>query len=195
MESEGAVVRFYTAARKIPFLVGKFGDFTVPGGPYTLTQVLVAAGVAWVGSKSVPLWIGDAPVVFGWVPVLLIAAISGYAVGRIPLKGRNPLMIIWGIFGYAAAPAWGSRGGKSVALPSTRRIKYRFSALEPFESEEASDAQEPEEEAPEAVQEAEDADTPEIPQPVGVADGQLLAPRRHQLTEVQQILAASAQRR
>lgn len=120
---EQSVVRFYTQARKIPYLLGKIGDFKLPGGPYTLTQGVVAFIVAWIGKATMPMWAGGMITIVAWIPVLLIALACGYIAGRIPFKGRNPLMLLWGLVGYATAPSWGTQAGRPVRMGPSRRIR------------------------------------------------------------------------
>lgn len=203
--SDEQVVRFYTQARKIPFLVGKFGDFKVPGGPYTLTQAIVAFIVAWIGHMTMPLWAGGMITIVAWIPVLAVAGACGFAAGRIPLQGRNPVMLVWGMFGYATAPSWGSQAGAPVRLGPPRKIRHRCSSPSTGPPEQVTvvatedDRARDEDDAP-AASAGLDRDGP-APQ-LGMAardraEVSVLqhAPAVHQLTEVQQILAASAQRR
>ena len=124
-EQPQVVVRFYTLARKIPFLLGKLGDWVLPGGPYTLAQGGAFIGVAFIGQKTMPFWATNIAPIVAWIPVLILAAASALAAGHIPLKGRNPLMILWGVIGYTDAPAWGRQAGNTVALKRTRTVRHR----------------------------------------------------------------------
>lgn len=195
-EQPQVVVRFYTLARKIPFLLGKLGDWVLPGGPYTLAQGIAFIGVAFIGQKTMPLWAsGMAPIV-AWIPVLILAAVSALAAGRIPLKGRNPLMILWGVIGYVDAPAWGRQAGSTVALKKTRTVKHRSTSptRHPASTKAAEGSLvglEPSEELDEVVL----ASVPPEATASYVASSEFDGPSPHQLNEVQQLLAASAQRR
>ena len=195
-EQPQVVVRFYTLARKIPFLLGKLGDWVLPGGPYTLAQGIAFIGVAFTGQKTMPLWAsGMAPIV-AWIPVLILAAVSALAAGRIPLKGRNPLMILWGVIGYVDAPAWGRQAGSTVALKKTRTVKHRSTSptRHPASTKAAEGSLvdlEPSEELDEVVL----ASVPPEATASYVASSEFDGPSPHQLNEVQQLLAASAQRR
>lgn len=197
-EQPQAVVRFYTLARKIPFLLGKLGDWVLPGGPYTLAQGVAFVGVAFIGHKTMPLWASNMAPIVAWLPVLLLAAGSAIAAGHIPLKGRNPLMVLWGVIGYADAPAWGRQAGSTVALKKTRTVRYRSTSptrrLAPPEiAEEPVDELEVPEDLADVVLEPAIAATPEPDSSIAArASG---GPSPHQLNEVQQLLAASAQRR
>lgn len=195
MNEEASVVRFYTLARKIPFLLGKLGDWVLPGGPYTLTQGVAFVGVALIGQRTMPMWGSGMPTIIAWIPVLIIAAVAAVVAGRIPLKGRNPLTLVMGILGYVDAPEWGRQGRGRVDLKKTRSVKRRCStptsALPEPSTLAASAAVAEEDDLVELLAEPElDQVTPIDPEPISGSK-----PSPHQLTEVQQILAASAQRR
>lgn len=204
------VVRFYTQARKIPFFLGKFGDWRIWGGPYTLTQVVVFVAVAWIGQFTMPLWAGGWLPIFAWVPVLIVAGASGFAVGKIPLKGRNPLLLLLGILSYADAPTWGTCGGKDVTLKKNRTIRHRSSIptrLVPSgpsreQDDLRGDALETRGGEPLGEGAIDELTTTEVQEgsslagvPAPVATAPVGRPERHQLNEVQLILAASAQRK
>ncbi|WP_298462053.1 hypothetical protein [uncultured Cellulomonas sp.] len=85
------VAQFFTRARRIPVLVGRLPDgAALPGGPYTLTQVLLGAGSVLVLAKTTALWAH-----FGGLTNLLVGAGVVAAVvwfsGRLPTSGRNPI--------------------------------------------------------------------------------------------------------
>lgn len=197
-EQPQVVVRFYTLARKIPFLLGKLGDWVLPGGPYTLAQGGAFIGVAFIGQKTMPFWATNMAPIVAWIPVLILAAASALAAGHIPLKGRNPLMILWGVIGYTDAPAWGRQAGNTVALKRTRTVRHRSTSptWRPAPSETAEEPLD-EVEAPEdlasVVLEPAVAATPGSGSAVDARPNGVPSP--HQLNEVQQLLAASAQRR
>lgn len=201
MTEQQVVVRFYTRARKIPVMLGKLGDFKIPGGPYTLTQGVVFVATAGIGKETMWIWAR------GWVPILawlvLIAVAAGCAVvaGRIPFKGRNPVMLVTGVIGYAMAPSWGTQGGSHIALSGKRKIRHRSSTPSNVawnNRAHSVDADATEEAIPPTHS------TDQAPAPVGPHQQEREAtaptvshqhPTPHQLSEVQQILAASAQRR
>lgn len=199
---EQSVVRFYTQARKIPYLLGKIGDFKLPGGPYTLTQGVVAFIVAWIGKATMPMWAGGMITIVAWIPVLLIALACGYIAGRIPFKGRNPLMLLWGLVGYATAPSWGTQAGRPVRMGPSRRIRTLCSTPTPrtygitaVESDNEWDESPEFEETAGRPTDVREVDRPEKDEKQLIAPEPSHGPTTHQLTEVQQILAASAQRR
>lgn len=104
----GFVAKFYTRARRFPKLIGKLHDGTrIPGGPYTLTQVIIGGLFLFVAMQTRPLWtwgslIIDLPLVlattwgvawvFGLIPQtnrnILSVAASGLAAFSSPLNGR-----------------------------------------------------------------------------------------------------------
>lgn len=197
-EQPQVVVRFYTLARKIPFLLGKLGDWVLPGGPYTLAQGGAFIGVAFIGQKTMPLWASNMAPIVAWIPVLIVAVACALAAGRIPLKGRNPLMILWGVIGYADAPAWGRQAGSTVGLKRTRTVRHRSSspAWVPTTPERAADVLEEaevQEDLTDPAAELSIQPEPELSSSVASTAG--AGPSPHQLNEVQQLLAASAQRR
>lgn len=192
-EQPQTVVRFYTLARKIPFLLGKLGDWVLPGGPYTLVQGVTFVVVAFIGNRAMPLLAPNTAPAIAWFPVLLVAGGLAVVAGHVPLKGRNPLMIAWGVIGYADAPAWGRQAGATVALKKTRRVKYRSGGP----TQGLHLVQEP-------TEGDEEPSLPEVDHDADTENGRVIElhptplptdPTPHRLTEVQQILAASAQRR
>ena len=51
------VVKWYTHARRFPTLIGRTHDGRrIPGGPYTPTQLIVGAVLAWAASKTTSVW-------------------------------------------------------------------------------------------------------------------------------------------
>lgn len=195
MNEEASVIRFYTLARRIPFLLGKLGDWVLPGGPYTLTQGVAFVGVGLLGQRTMPMWGSGMPTIVAWIPVLIIAAVTAVVAERIPLKGRNPLTLLMGILGYVDAPEWGKQGRGRVDLKRTRSVKRRWStptsALPEQPALDASAAAVEDDDLVELLTEPElDQVTPIDPAPAVGSE-----PSPHQLTEVQRILAASAQRR
>ncbi|MGO2045754.1 MAG: hypothetical protein ACTH2X_00785 [Brachybacterium tyrofermentans] len=194
--TDQVVVRFYTQARKIPYMLGKIGDIRLWGGPYTLTQGVVAFVVAWIGQATMPMWAGGMITIVAWIPVMLAAIVCGYVAGRIPFKGRNPLMLLWGLIGYASAPSWGSQAGVRMRLGPSHKIRSRFSSPSMLKHAPAP-VDEVDELDEESLVELLGGELPairesDVPQP---EEEQFSGPSLHQLTEVQQILAASAQRR
>lgn len=105
--------RFYTAARKFQQLIGvtPAGE-TIPGGPYTITQVIVGVVVLAVGFLSRPLWSQDAltDVLF------IVAAAVGitYAAGRMPGSRRSIINLINCWMALMFRPRTGTYRGKKM---------------------------------------------------------------------------------
>ncbi len=76
--------RFYTAARRVPVLIGKINGTRIWGGPYTLTQLGVGGLVLWVGYQTISLWGA------GFVPLVRLIVLVGVAFGVTWAAGRIP---------------------------------------------------------------------------------------------------------
>jgi hypothetical protein len=84
-EAPVEVVKWYTHVRKFPALIGRTSDGTrIPGGPYTPTQLVVGAVLAWVASQTSWAWAH-----FGRVGnvVVLLVLVGGpvFVLGRAPI--------------------------------------------------------------------------------------------------------------
>ncbi|MFF6953858.1 hypothetical protein ACFZAD_35145 [Streptomyces iakyrus] len=98
----GRVGRFYTAARRHPWVLGKVADWRIPLGPYTPAQIAVAVGGGFVLVKSIGWWSWMGPVpVAAWLLAI-------WAVRRPRIAGRAPLQAAWGW----ALLVWQPRGGR-----------------------------------------------------------------------------------
>lgn len=125
MSTEPEVVRWYTRARRFPQLIGRTPDGArIPGGPYTITQVLTAAGILAVGLKTLPLWAR-----YGLIGNGLILAAVTYgavlAVGRIPVGARSPLSFAIGAAQAVCAPRTGKVAGRAVRLRRPHRLRHQ----------------------------------------------------------------------
>lgn len=118
------MVRWYTRARRFPQLVGKFPDGRrLPGGPYTITQVILGAGLVVGGLSTRSFWGGRGMI----ADLFLLSVITGglvFAAGKIPLGGRNPAAAAAGMFAAIAAPAHGRVGGRPVRLRPATRLRH-----------------------------------------------------------------------
>ena len=108
------VMRWFTGARNIQLLIGKPpGGGTYPGGPYTVTQVLGAAGFFLVAQITQPVW-----GMWSWLVNNVILAIGTLAVlfGLRVVKpgGRNPVMAATSILAAATASTTPRFGGKPI---------------------------------------------------------------------------------
>lgn len=123
-DHETEIVRWYTRARRFPQLIGRTPDgMKIPFGPYTITQALGAAGVLFVGTKTVSLWAH-----FGFVGNTFIGVVATVAtvwgLGRIPLGARNPISVVAGLGKALFAPRTGRVGGRPVRPRRPHRLRH-----------------------------------------------------------------------
>ncbi|PZE54012.1 hypothetical protein [Curtobacterium sp. MCLR17_044] len=116
------VARFYTAARRIPVLIGKINGARIPGGPYTLTQIVVGGIVLWIGYKTAGLWGA------GLYPLVRMTVLAGiafgttWATGKIP-STRRRLMDLASDFGTALSlPDLGTYQGRRISIARPHRV-------------------------------------------------------------------------
>lgn len=126
------VVKFFTIARRFPQLIGRTPDGArIWGGPYSFTQVIVGALVLFVGVKTMSLWEIGSPLQSG---ALLLAGTWGlvWALGKMPLGSRNPLLVVAGGIGAMASPRLGRYRGRGVnrsMLKRPHRVRARITVL------------------------------------------------------------------
>ena len=98
------VVRYHTAGRRQPMLIGKDASGRrLPGGPYTVYQILAVVIVATTMWHTTAIW---APRMTSLSTLLVIGATTlgaGFLTGRVDFSGRNPLWILLSLL--AATPA------------------------------------------------------------------------------------------
>ncbi|KPI15188.1 hypothetical protein OK006_3061 [Actinobacteria bacterium OK006] len=113
----GRVGRFYTSARRHPWVLGKVADWKIPLGPYTPAQIAVAVGGGFLLVKTISSWswMGPVPVV-AWVLAI-------WAVRRAKINGRAPMQAAlgWVLLG------WQPRGGRIAAGPPATPLPARCS--------------------------------------------------------------------
>jgi hypothetical protein len=114
------VGRYYTAARRHPWVLGKVADWKIPLGPYTPAQLAVAVGGGFVLFKTVPWWswLGPVPVV-----VWLLAV---WAVRRQKIRGRGPLPAALGLVLLGCQPRGGRIGGRAARDRQPRTLTAGF---------------------------------------------------------------------
>jgi hypothetical protein len=121
MVKEVRGVRWFTAARHVPSLIGRMHDGTmIKGGPYTLVQAFViplTAAVAW-GTRG--LWGTGSWIIDGGLS-LFAAAGLGWAAGHMP-DDRNPLLWVAGLLSASTQPRWGRANGRRITVPKPQRI-------------------------------------------------------------------------
>ncbi|MEU0950248.1 hypothetical protein ABZ379_47595 [Streptomyces canus] len=106
--SAGRVGRFYTAARRHPWVLGKVADWKIPLGPYTPAQIAVAVGGGFLLIKTISWW--------SWMGPIPIAAwlLSIWAVRRPKIRGRAPLPAALGWALLLWQPQGGRIGGRAA---------------------------------------------------------------------------------
>lgn len=110
------VARFYTRSRKFPRLIGRLHDGTkIPGGPYTVTQAIVAAVLLALGLVTRGLW-GTGTILVDIPIVLLVAWGGAWGAGRLPATRRNIGSILIGAVGAMFRPAAGKYREQTVKL-------------------------------------------------------------------------------
>ncbi|MGV9349318.1 hypothetical protein ACWDSD_31890 [Streptomyces spiralis] len=102
------VSRFYTAARRHPWVLGKVADWKIPLGPYTPAQIAVAVGGGFLLIKTIPWWswMGPVPIV-AWILAI-------WTVRRPKIKGRAPLQAALDWVLLAWQPPGGRIGGRAA---------------------------------------------------------------------------------
>ncbi|WP_455710852.1 hypothetical protein [Streptomyces mutabilis] len=102
------VGRFYTTARRHPWVLGKVADWKIPLGPYTPAQIAVLVGGGFLLIKTISWWswMGPVPVV-AWV-------LAVWAVRRPKVKGRAPLQAALSWLFLAWQPQGGRTGGRAA---------------------------------------------------------------------------------
>lgn len=119
------VGRSYTAGRRQPYLIRKWpgSRWTLPLGPYTLTQLCVMAGTVFLLIKTRGLWAHFGPVNL-IIGVGLPAALT-YAARRTRIEGRDPLRAALSAAGYLLQPRAGYLRGRGWRTPDPVRVRGR----------------------------------------------------------------------
>jgi hypothetical protein len=114
------VGRFYTAARRHPWVLGKVADWKIPLGPYTPAQIAVAVGGGFLLVKTISWWswMGPVPIV-GWGLVI-------WMVRRPKVAGRAPLQAALGWVLLLWQPRGGRIGGRAARDRAARPLLGGF---------------------------------------------------------------------
>ncbi|MFF0386820.1 hypothetical protein [Streptomyces sp. NPDC004286] len=114
------VSRFYTSARRHPWVLGKVGDWKIPLGPYTPAQIVVFVGGGFVLFKTISWWswLGPVPLVL-WL-------LAVWAVRRPTIRGRAPMQAALGWVLLACQPQGGRIGGRAARDRAPRALLGGF---------------------------------------------------------------------
>ncbi|MGW0332209.1 hypothetical protein ACWD0J_10130 [Streptomyces sp. NPDC003011] len=120
MTAAGRVSRFYTAARRHPWVLGKVADWRIPLGPYTPAQIMVAVGGGLLLVKTISWWSWMGPVpIAAWVLTI-------WTVRRPRIQGRAPLQAALGWMLLVWQPHGGRIGGRAARDHAPRPLLGGF---------------------------------------------------------------------
>ncbi|MFD7407741.1 hypothetical protein ACFV7R_34935 [Streptomyces sp. NPDC059866] len=114
------VGRFYTAARRHPWVLGKVADWKIPLGPYTPAQIALAVGGGFLLVKTISWWsvLGPIPIA-AWLLAI-------WAVRRPKIAGRAPLQAALGWVLLLWHPQGGRIGGRAARDRAPRPLLGGF---------------------------------------------------------------------
>jgi len=112
--------RFYTAARRHPWVLGKVADWRIPLGPFTPAQILLAVVGGFLLVKTIPWW--------SWMGPVPIAAwlLAIWAVRRQKIGGRAPIPAALGWLLLCRQPRGGRIGGRAARDHAARPLLGGF---------------------------------------------------------------------
>ncbi|MET8210329.1 hypothetical protein ABZT51_30690 [Streptomyces sp. NPDC005373] len=102
-------VRFYTSARRLPWVIGKFADWKIPFGPFNAVQIGVMSIGGLVLVRTASYWwslLGPVPVVL-WVAALFVCR-------RHKVAGRTLVGAAVGVGARLLQPSGGRIGGRAA---------------------------------------------------------------------------------
>ncbi|MFI6662290.1 hypothetical protein ACIBL8_43040 [Streptomyces sp. NPDC050523] len=179
--------RFYTTARRHPWVLGKVADWKIPLGPYTPAQIALAVAGGFLLIKTISWWswLGPVPIV-AWILAI-------WTVRRPKIRGRAPLQAAlgWVLLGWQ--PKGGRIGGRAARDRAPRPLLGGFTI---------EDVLRPAATAPAApswgarhasAQAAHPAPLPTAARSYGRRRRPLTAPPAHPVSGVQQLLARAQQ--
>ncbi len=116
------VVRFHTRGVRFPRLIGKTADGTrLPGGPYTITQVVATVTVFIAGQWTRPVWGGNG-LTSDYLALVAVAVVVGFALRHATFGPRDPVTTAIAVIGLYLAPRTGRLGGRGVRRPAPSRV-------------------------------------------------------------------------
>jgi hypothetical protein len=127
------IARSYTRARRHPWVLGNIGGWTLPLGPYTPAQLVVAGVGILTLIQTYGVW---APV-FGPLPVFAWGA-AVWAVRSARIGGRVPAAALLGLLTAALEPGAGRIGGRTARDHGTAELLGGFHLTDTSESPRAA---------------------------------------------------------
>lgn len=129
--------RFYTRARKFPKLIGRLHDGTrIPGGPYTVTQLVVLIVLTTGALLTRGIW--GSTILVDLVISLAIGVGGAFAISILPAQQRNLLSVAGGVLRAIRSPAHGRYHGMNVRIAPPRHARGKTAInpiVEPIEAE------------------------------------------------------------
>lgn len=123
-EHDVEVIRYYTAARRIPIAFGRFRDgMKIPGGPYSGTQLAAAVTVFVIGQILLPLL--NVNIVLALFVNLIAAWGAALLMGSLPTSFRNPVMVASDALYAMSLTGAGSYRGRRILVPKASRGPQR----------------------------------------------------------------------
>lgn len=116
------VMRSFTRAFKVPVLIGKIQGWHIPGGPFTVPQVLLAVGAYVTAMWLRPTW--GRWGVLDYLAAALLAAPVGYFAGKLRTGARDPLTAGWALLSVLSGPTHGRYRGRP--LRHRTRLPWRL---------------------------------------------------------------------
>ncbi len=123
------VVRFHTRGVRFPRLIGKTADGTrLPGGPYTITQVVATVTIFIGGQWTRPIW-GGHGLASDYLALVAVAIVVGFLLRHASFGPRDPVTTALALITLYLTPTTGRRNGRPVAaLKRPRRRQARPAA-------------------------------------------------------------------
>lgn len=113
LQSPPRIARFYTSARRIPILLGKWPNGgRIPGGPYRIVQLVVGSLVFVTGWNTRWLWGGSQIPLAQLFTLVLVSAAATWLSGRIPSTKRKLPNLLIDSVAALTAPGHGTYRGR-----------------------------------------------------------------------------------
>ncbi|MET9913878.1 hypothetical protein ABZZ74_45325 [Streptomyces sp. NPDC006476] len=128
------VGRFYTAARRHPWVLGKVADWRIPLGPYTPAQIALAVGGGFLLIKTIGWWswMGPVPIV-AWILAI-------WVVRRPKIRGRAPMQAALGWVLLGCQPRAGRIGARAARDRAAHPLLGGFTIEDPRPAADAGKA-------------------------------------------------------